>query len=249
MYGPAIMVSPVTTLGQTSRSVYFPAGKWYDFWTGESVTGGAKTNVNAPLSQIPLHIRAGSILPMGPEIQYATQNDDTIELRVYPGANGSFTLYEDEGDNYNYETGKYAMIPITYNDDAKTVSFGARSGSAFTGMDQKKVFNIIFVAGNHGVGEAITTPPDKQVIYTGESSITRTWAAVVAMQPADLVMRTIGKAIAFPEEFSGKTKDVAVYNGSGRLLRKAVVKKNAVDVRKDFGLPTGVYFVKALVIR
>ena len=80
MYGPAIMVSPITAQNQTSRSVYLPAGKWYNFWTGATVNSGDIT-ADAPLSQIPLHIRAGSIFPMGPEIQYATERADTIELR------------------------------------------------------------------------------------------------------------------------------------------------------------------------
>jgi alpha-D-xyloside xylohydrolase len=248
MYGPAFMVSPVTTQGQTSRSVYLPAGKWYDFWTGASVNGGASTTVSAPLSQIPLHIRAGSIVPMGPEIQYATERADTIELRVYPGANGSFTIYEDEGDNYNYETGKYATIPITYVDNPRSVNFGARTGS-FTGMDTKKIFNIVYVTSNHGVGEAVTTSPDLQVIYDGTTSVMRTPFAAVALLPADFIVKTIGKIIAFPGAFSGKTKAIAVYNCSGRLLQKTVVKKNAVNIRKDFGLPAGVYIVKAKVVR
>jgi alpha-D-xyloside xylohydrolase len=129
MYGPAFMVSPVTTEGAVSRSVYFPGGQWYDFWTGQLRNGGNQMTINAPLSQIPLAMRAGSIVPMGPEIQYATERSDTIELRIYPGVDGSFTMYEDEGDGYNYETGKYATIPITYQDETRNVVIGARNGS------------------------------------------------------------------------------------------------------------------------
>jgi alpha-D-xyloside xylohydrolase len=146
MYGPAFMVAPVTAQNQTSRSVYLPAGTWYDFWTGTSNTGtaGRNLNVSAPLNHIPLYIRAGSIVPMGPEIQYATQRADTIELRVYPGANGSFTMYEDSGDGYRYESGQYATIPMSYNDATGKITIGTRSGS-FTGMLTNRVFTVVFV--------------------------------------------------------------------------------------------------------
>jgi len=254
MYGPAIMVSPVTTQGQTSRSVYLPAGKWYDFWTGAALNGGANITTDAPLSQIPLHIRAGSILPMAPEIEYATQKADTIELRVYPGANGSFTMYEDEGDNYNYETGKYSTIPITYIDNPQNVVIGARVGS-FTGMDAKKVFKVVFVASNHGSGEGITATPDKQLIYTGDPVATGVvgvlpgQSAAPAILPADFTGRVMGTMVMLPNAFSGKTKNIAVYDCSGKLLQQAVIKKNAVDMRKDFGMPGGVYVVKVRALR
>ncbi len=93
---------------------------------------------------------------MGPKIMYATQSADPIELRVYPGANGSFTLYEDEGDSYNYESGKYATIPITYQDATKNLIIGARSGS-FTGMIASRTFNVVFVSSGHGIADTITT--------------------------------------------------------------------------------------------
>ena len=115
MFGPALLVSPVTAMGATSRSVYLPAGTWYDFWTGSTTAGGATTTASAPLSQIPIYVRGGSIVPMGPMIQYATQSIDPLEIRVYAGADASFTIYEDEGDTYNYEMGQYAQIPLTWN--------------------------------------------------------------------------------------------------------------------------------------
>ena len=113
MFGSAFMVAPITTSADR-RSVYLPeATKWTNFWTGRAVTGGQHLNVEAPLQQIPLFIRAGAILPLGPAMEYATQKpDDPIEIRVYPGANGSFVLYEDENDNYDYEKGAYATIPV-----------------------------------------------------------------------------------------------------------------------------------------
>jgi alpha-D-xyloside xylohydrolase len=170
MYGPAILVNPVTTAGSTSRSVYLPAGTWYDFWTGSTVAGGATITANAQLSQIPLYARAGSIVPMGPMIQYATQSVDPIEVRVYAGQNGSFTLYEDEGDTYNYETGNYAKITFDWNDSTRQLSIGARTGS-FTGMLASRTFNIVFVAANHGNGVAVTGTADQVVKYDGSAVV------------------------------------------------------------------------------
>jgi hypothetical protein len=247
------MVSPITSAGATKRSVYLPAGKWYDFWTGAAVNGGATTNADAPIDKIPLHIRAGSIIPMGPELQYWNEKAaDTIELRVYPGANGSFTLYEDEGDNINYEKGSYSTIPITYIDNPQNVIIGKRNGS-FDGMDQKKVFNIVYVSNNHGTGGAITATPDHKLIYDGSQvSITgvlpyRLSSSVVA--PIDFTKKTAGNLIALPGAFMGKAKNIAVYDCSGRLLKNTIIKKNMVDMRKDFGLPAGMYIVKAGLIR
>jgi alpha-D-xyloside xylohydrolase len=117
MFGPAILVNPVTEQGATTRHLYLPVSGWYDFWTGSSVTGGKMVDAAAPLDRIPLYVRAGSIVPMGPDVEYTTEKPaDPIELRVYTGADGDFTLYEDENDNYNYEKGAYATIPIHWND-------------------------------------------------------------------------------------------------------------------------------------
>lgn len=252
MYGPAFMVSPVTAAGVTSRQVYFPSGMWYDFWTGSILNGGITNNVSAPLSKIPLHIRAGSIIPMGPDIQYATERADTIELRVYPGKDGSFTIYEDEGNNYGYETGSYATIPISYDDNSRNVIIGKRNGR-FPGMDEKKVFNIVFVSNDHGAGGATTEQPDHHLVYIGEQvsiipvgvlPVKRTGLAM-----ARVTMRTIGDRIKLPLALSGKMKTLTVYSCSGRLLRNMNTRKNAVDIRKDLGLPTGAYIVKAMEIR
>ena len=169
MFGPALLVSPVTAMGATSRSVYLPAGTWYDFWTGSTAAGGAMATANAPLSQIPIHVRGGSILPMGPMIQYAMQSADPLEIRVYAGADASFTIYEDEGDNYNYETGKYAQIPLTWNDAAKTLTIGARTGS-YTGMPATRTFNVVFVGANHGAGPGVTGTPDQVIKYDGSAA-------------------------------------------------------------------------------
>jgi alpha-D-xyloside xylohydrolase len=251
MFGPAFMVSPIMSAGATSRSVYLPAGKWYDFWTGKAVDGGAKVTADAPVDKIPLHIRAGSILPMGPELQYWNQKPtDTIEVRIYPGANGSFTLYEDDGNSYNYENGKYATIPITYIDNPRNVIIGARSGS-FEGMDTKKVFNVVYVSNDHGTGGAITTTADAQLVYTGtQTSVTGVLSSRYSnttVPPAGITKRITGKSLTLPNAFSGKLKNIAVFDCSGKLLRKTEVKKNVVDLHKDLGLPMGVYIVKVKV--
>jgi alpha-D-xyloside xylohydrolase len=149
LFGPAILVNPVTEQGATSRRLYLPAGtRWYDFWTGEAQDGGKSIEAAAPLDRIPLYVRAGSILPLGPDIEYAAEKADPIELRVFAGADGDFTLYEDENDNYNYERGVYATIPLHWDDARHTLTIGARKGS-FPGMLQARTFHVVF-AGTAG---------------------------------------------------------------------------------------------------
>ena len=169
MYGPALLVNPVITTGATSRSVYLPAGTWYDFWTGATATGGTTVTADAPLSKIPLYVKGGSIIPMGPNIQYATESIDPLEIRVYKGANATFTLYEDEGDTYNYETGKYSTITFTWDDTAQQLSVGARTGS-YTGMPATRTFNVVWVGASHGVGADVTATADQVVKYDGTAT-------------------------------------------------------------------------------
>jgi alpha-D-xyloside xylohydrolase len=170
LFGPAILVSPVLKEHATEREVYLPAGAaWYDFWTGERIAGGADVNAPAPIERIPLNVRAGSILPLGPAIEYAGQAADPIELRIYPGADGDFNLYEDEGDSYRYTEGAYSTIPIHWDDAARTLSFGARQKS-YRGMAAGHTVNIVIVGNGHGVGGDVTAMPDKTVIYTGEKA-------------------------------------------------------------------------------
>jgi alpha-D-xyloside xylohydrolase len=167
MFGPAILVSPVLRENATERSVYLPRGTgWYDFWTGERTAGGVEVNAPAPLDRIPLDVRAGSILPLGPEIEYAGQAADPIELRIYPGANGDFNLYEDEGDSYRYEDGAHAVVPIHWDDASRTLTLGARQGS-YKGMAAGHTFNVVIVAAKHGVGGEPAAAPDKTIQYSG----------------------------------------------------------------------------------
>jgi alpha-D-xyloside xylohydrolase len=169
MFGPAFLVSPVLQPKAVARSVYLPAGAaWTNFWTGESSHGGGRADVSAPQEVIPLFIRAGSIIPMGPDLQYAGEKPaDPIELRVYAGADGSFTLYEDEGDGYRYEKGAYATIPFAWDDAAKTLTIGTRTGE-FPGMLKERTFHIVWVSANHGVGIAPTGQSDAVVQYKGD---------------------------------------------------------------------------------
>ena len=122
---------------------YLPEGAvWYDFWTGECLKGGQTVTATIPLGHSPLYVRAGSILPIGPDVQYAAEKTwDDLELRVYPGANGTFVLYEDEGDGYNYERGQHTEIPITWNDRSRTLTIGRRQG-LFPGMLQTRQFRV-----------------------------------------------------------------------------------------------------------
>jgi alpha-D-xyloside xylohydrolase len=170
LFGPAFLVNPVIAAGVTSRSVYLPAGTWYDFWTGATTPGGATVSAAAPLSQLPLYVRAGSIVPMGPNIQYATQSVDPIEIRVYKGADASFALYEDEGDTYNYEKGQYSLIPLTWNDAAQQLTIGARTGS-YSGMPATRTFNVVWVGQGHGSGIGVTATADKTVKYDGSATV------------------------------------------------------------------------------
>jgi alpha-D-xyloside xylohydrolase len=170
MDGPAFLVSPVTTAKATSRKLYLP-GKdpWTNFWTGETVAGGQEIDAAAPQDTIPLFVRAGSIVPLGPNVQYAMESpSDPIELRVYTGADGSFTLYDDEGDNYNYEKGSYSTIPIRWDERSKALTIGARQGS-YPGMASARRFNIVWVSRGHGTGDVTTDKADLKVSYTGNA--------------------------------------------------------------------------------
>jgi alpha-D-xyloside xylohydrolase len=168
MFGPALMVNPVTKPEASARAVYLPEAKWIDFWTGENTAGAQTIQAPAPIDRLPLYVRAGSIIPYGPEVQNAMVPEDPIELRVYPGADGAFTLYEDENDNYNYEKGVYATIPFTWNEKEQVLTIGARSGS-FPGMLEKRTFRVVWVSPGHGAGLDSTAKPDAEVSYSGEA--------------------------------------------------------------------------------
>jgi len=180
MFGKEILVCPVTQPMYSkdmqadfstvkSKELYLPQGAdWFDFWTGEKLSGGKTIVKETPIDIMPLYVKAGSILPIGPEVQYAEEKKwDNLEIRVYPGANGEFTLYEDENDNYNYEQGIYSTITFTWDDAKQILSIGERKGS-FPGMLSARTFQITIVSADHGTGGNVTAIKDKIVNYTGK---------------------------------------------------------------------------------
>jgi alpha-D-xyloside xylohydrolase len=157
-----------------TREVYLPAQTgWFDFWTGAKYDGGQTIAAAAPIDRMPLLVRGGSIVPMGPVMQYSTEKPvDPIELRIYPGADGNFTLYEDENDSYNYEKGVYATIDFHWNDAARTLTIDARKGE-FPGMLRARTFHVVVVGKEHGVGVEAEAHPDQTVQYDGSAMTVR----------------------------------------------------------------------------
>lgn len=163
MFGPDIMVCPVYTYKTTSRNVYFPANtNWYDFESNKYIAGGQTLNVSAPYERIPLYIKEGTILPMGKDIQTTKEIQKDLTLKVYTGANGEFTLYEDEGVNYNYEKDAYSTIKFTYDEAAKTLSIGDAKGE-YEGMPKERMFRVEWITkdGKTSVSE---------IKYTGKAN-------------------------------------------------------------------------------
>jgi alpha-D-xyloside xylohydrolase len=168
LFGPAFLVSPVTTYKARSRVVYLPgASSWYDFWTGTNATGGQSIEAPAPYDSMPIHVKAGSIIPTGPEIAYTDEKPaDPIVLWIYAGADGQFTLYEDDGVTYAYEKGSFARIPIRWNDAARTLTIAKREGS-FAGMQKERTFDVVLVSKAKPVSFSFAPKADKTVRYDG----------------------------------------------------------------------------------
>ena len=173
MFGPALMACPVGEYQKYSRNVYLPKQKgWYDFYTGKHYAGGQTIVADAPYEKIPVFLPEGAILPVGPEMEWSDQKKaELIDLYVYAGKDGEFTIYEDEGTNYNYEKGKYATIDIKYNDAQRTITFGTRKGS-FDGMLLKRRFNVVLVGTNREQGVNLAkAPKGKMVKYAGKQVV------------------------------------------------------------------------------
>jgi alpha-D-xyloside xylohydrolase len=171
MFGKAFLVAPVIESDVNDWRVYLPGSfDWYNFWTGKHHIGGRTLLTEVPLDKIPLFVKAGSIIPMGPFIQYATEKIDPIEIRIYPGANGKFILYEDENDNYNYENGKYSTITFTWDDAKRELTISNRQGS-FPGMLNERIFKIVKVSIKNGIGIDTVKKADKIVNYKGSKVI------------------------------------------------------------------------------
>ncbi|MGI4727503.1 MAG: TIM-barrel domain-containing protein [Janthinobacterium lividum] len=179
MFGPAFLVNPVTeqlytgknsTSGKSTRSVYLPTQtQWYDFYTGKMYNGGQTINAAAPIETMPLYVKAGSIVPMGPEMEYATEKPaDKIELRIYTGADGRFLYYEDENDNYNYEKGNSAAFTLNWNDKSSTLTISDTKGN-FPDMLKKHVFNVVLIKKDKAVGEQMAQKADRTITYLGKA--------------------------------------------------------------------------------
>ncbi len=174
MFGPALMACPVYEYGARNREVYFPETTgWYDFYTGKYITGGQQLVVDAPYERMPLFVREGAIIPYGPAMQYSDEKPaDNITLYVYAGQNGSFTLYEDENVNYNYEKGKYAMIPFTFDEAARSLVIGDRQGE-FPGMLTDRTFNVVLVDKTNPQPFDLSKAKGQTVQYNGVKQIVK----------------------------------------------------------------------------
>jgi alpha-D-xyloside xylohydrolase len=170
LFGPALLVNPVTTYQVRSRPVYLPQaeGGWYDFWNGQWLAGAQTIDAPAPYNAIPIYVRAGSLIPTGPEIQYTGEKPaDPIALYVYAGADGEFTLYEDDGLTYDYEHGAFARIPIGWDDAKHTLTIGEREGS-FKGMLKERTFNVVLITKDKPAGLSFSPTPERSVTYNGK---------------------------------------------------------------------------------
>jgi alpha-D-xyloside xylohydrolase len=188
LFGPELLVAPITAYRARSRAVYLPgdptAGRplWYDFWTGAAITT-ARLDAAAPLDAIPVFARAGSIVPLGPELQFTDEKPaDPIALQIYGGADGAFTLYEDDGQSYGYERGQLARIPLRWEQATRTLTLGARVGS-FPGMLASRRFDVVLIEPGRPRPFSFDPEPDRVVNYDGRAQ-TVTLAPQPSPQPA-----------------------------------------------------------------
>lgn len=166
MFGRALLVAPVIEKGVTERTVYLPAAtSWFDFFSSRRFAGGETVTADAPVSHIPVFARAGSIVPIGPVKPYAdAPSTEPIELRVYPGANGSFALYDDAGDGFGYEKGEYSLVHLSWNDRGRSLSIATREGRGYPGMAPITEFKV--VCGNNEGGAKTVGYSGKPVAVT-----------------------------------------------------------------------------------
>lgn len=172
MFGPAFLINPVTEYKTRRRTVYLPAETgWFNIRSGEYYEGGKTIEADAPYTDIPVFVKEGSIVPCGPEIQYTDEKpDDPIRLFVCTGDNASFTLYEDENINYNYEKGIFSLIPFEYSEETKTLTIGKRDGE-FPGMLESRIFEIVWIRKDKFSGFEFESEPDEVVVYDGSEKI------------------------------------------------------------------------------
>ena len=171
LWGSALLVNPVTQAGVTQRAVYLPENAdWYDLYQGKFYAGGQTIEADAPYGRMPVFVRSGSILPIGRDLQYTNERpQDELTLYVYDGADAFFELYEDEGDNYNYENGNYSTIAIRYDHVDGRLSIGKTVG-AFDGMPKKRIFHVVLVSKQNAKGIDASLGKKKTVSYNGKET-------------------------------------------------------------------------------
>jgi alpha-D-xyloside xylohydrolase len=171
LFGPDLLINPVYTYKARTRPVYLPSpAGWYNLYNGKYFQGGQTISADAPYARMPVFVKAGAILPFGPALQYTGQEPaDTITLYVYQGKDGQFNLYEDEGVNYNYEKGDYTIIPLSYNDQNKTLTIGKRKGN-FQGMLQHRVFRIKWIGPEKPEALDFFSAADETIPYNGKKT-------------------------------------------------------------------------------
>jgi alpha-D-xyloside xylohydrolase len=169
LFGPSLLVNPVTAPGVSRREVYLPRGaSWYDFWTGALHEGGRRLEAPAPYESLPLYVKAGSILPFGPELQHTAEKPaDPLTLWVYTGSDAAFELYEDDGTSYEYEKGVFSTIPLRWEEGAKILTIGPRAGS-FPGMRKAREVRVVFVSPEAKIGHSPTPRESRTVRYEGQ---------------------------------------------------------------------------------
>jgi alpha-D-xyloside xylohydrolase len=181
LLGPGLLVSPVTSPGMTRREVYLPRDPslaaratgdgWYDFWTGAFKEAGLRFQAPSPYESLPVFVRAGTILPMGPELQYTAEKPaDPLTLWVYTGRDGRFELYEDDGASYGYEQGQFATIPLQWDEAKGALTIGARAGS-FPGMLAKRQLRVVFVSKDAAVPHSAAPEAASSVVYDGKTVV------------------------------------------------------------------------------
>jgi len=174
MFGNSILVAPITEPTVEKWNVYLPKfSDWYDFWTNKKFAGGQEIITDASIDKIPLFVKAGSIIPFGPDVQYTTEKKwDNLEIRIYAGADGKYVLYEDENDNYNYEKGFYSLIHFEWDDTKKELTISDREGSFF-GMLNERKFCVVYVDISKGLGIEKIEKYDREVIYAGKKVVVK----------------------------------------------------------------------------
>jgi len=168
LFGRSILVAPVTKYKARTWPVYLPSGSsWYNFLTNEKINGGQLVNTNTPVDEIPMYVKAGSIIPFGPDVQYSTEKKwANLQVKIYPGADAEFSLYEDENDNYNYEKGLYSTLKFKWQEEGRTLIIEDRKGN-FPGMIKSRKFNLLLV------GETGKANQTKQISYNGKKTLVK----------------------------------------------------------------------------